>query len=154
MTQICDHPLDNIYADMLRRSGMKFDSREELIDFLEAMMKAHDTVKARLATTDVDTCELDRTALTTALQSGDSIIDLAFEGGHDLSDIVRALANGQPSIMETWDEPFWAYVEETIMQEAKWSQQRLADALGLTKSNARTLLDWYEGRAARACSAA
>jgi hypothetical protein len=147
LTTICDYPLDNIYADMLKRSGLRCDSKEEMLGFLSAMMQAHDAVKARMPHDDdsVQGCCPLRPKIMRLLDAGDSIIEVADEFDMPLAEIVRLLANGRPTIMEAWSARTWAFVEDALGEKYREGRsiRWLADELQTTKGKARTIAGWY-----------
>lgn len=150
-TPICEHPLDNAYADMLTRSGMEFCTNDERLDFLAAMMKAHDAVKMRgkiesaQAAADPNDKTVFRSVMTPYLAAGESIIDLAAEGNYELPTFVREMAGNKPTIMETFDEERWGEIEDAIRNPPAdgWTDRRLASKLGIQRSNAKSILRWY-----------
>jgi hypothetical protein len=147
---ICDHPLDNIYADMLRRSGMKFDTNAERVEFLGEMTRLSDTVKNQLArqqsaSESVGSARPEAIArmLRDRLSAGESIFDLALEFP-SLAHCVRALKANQPSIMETWSTEQWEQIEDALLDKStRWSIRLLANTFGLRERAARNLLSWY-----------
>lgn len=137
---IIEHCFDNAYAEAVYRSGVKWDSREELLVFITAMMTAFDEVQTRLAEEKAPTYE----RLLTELRECGSMIDCAATFNMNLADLSRVLTHGQPTIMETWDPLRWMEIEGILM-EREWTLRPLAATLGVPYTRARKLHDWYLG---------
>ena len=145
MTDICDHPLDNVYADTLTKCGLQKDTRLELINFLDEMMKTFDIVRTRLAD-DAPLSHLTPADIRDELQKDHSIIDMANELGCPISEIVNVLTSGSQSTLSVVTEEMWYFYEAALNSTRQWQRTALAEHLGITYNEARTLLFWYHGR--------
>lgn len=148
MTDICDHPLDNAYADALRRNGVPCETREEFVEFLAKMMETFDEVQSRMKADGMSTVQL-REYVYPRLRAGESIIQCAKDLGMILPDLVRKLSGNQQTVMELWPPDRWREVEEVVQNppEGGWGTTGYAfkERLGLTLGSCRALMRWYHG---------
>ena len=145
-TPICGNPLDNEYADVVRRSGI--DPMENPYEFFTAMMRGFDAVQAARSETNPRRQQpraRQEYALSLLRETG-SMVDAADSMGISLGDFCRHLTFGKPTIIEMWHELRWLEIEAIMFDHGPMSIRALADEADISFTQARNLIDWYDLR--------
>lgn len=145
MTPICEYPLDNEYADAVRRSG---NTGEDLLSFLTAMMRSFDAVQAAKSETDptrVPLRALQEVALS-HLRETSSMVNAAHDMGVTVPELCRHITMGKPTAIEEWDELRWFEIESIMFDQGPWTIRPFAAAANITFTQSRNLISWYDAR--------
>ena len=136
--------LGSVYADYVFRAygDDLLEQPDGLLRFLEALTEAKDNVSP---------VELVDNSLLTKRERivdylstpGASILDVDDDLGFTPDETVDALCNGRPSIVRSFDDLRWLEIEATLDEHPSIGSKAFANLLGLTRSNARSILTYY-----------
>ena len=136
--------LGSVYADYVFRAYGDdiLEQPDGLLRFLEALAEAKDNVSPVEL---VDNSLLaKRERIVDYLSTpGASILDVDDDLGFTPEETVDALCNGRPSIVRSFDDLRWLEIEAALDEYPSIGSKGLANLLGLTRSNARSILAYY-----------
>lgn len=124
------------------------ETRDGLLDWLEAMVTAKDRFeehKARTKGADRVFGRPLREQLLAWLRQGDSIVDWPKHADMSWDDTLRLLTNGTRSKVWAWDEKRWIEVEGAILDLTKRTAWTVMNAARVSESQAESLCNWYFG---------
>ena len=136
--------LGSVYADYVFRAYGD-DILEQpggLLKFLEALAEAKDAVSP-VELVDNSLLAKREQIIDYLSTPGASILDVDDDLGFSPEETVDALCNGRPSIVRSFDDLRWLEIEATLDEHPSIGSKAFANLLGLTRSNARSILAYY-----------
>jgi hypothetical protein len=123
--------------------GVPWDS-EQFAEFGEALTKAYDIWARKERRGERIEGEVLRLKACELLQTGVSMVDVAYRLDVAHSELMHAMTNGQHSAVWDWDDTDWLVVEAVIYDDfANLSRDNLAIKIGVHHHVVEHLSEWY-----------